>query len=153
MLAAEHDDSDLVCDSLRYVEPLQLGVQQPWQAPVELVGTGKDMPTCKARLFYCKGASLARMPFPSWTTHTADSRNQTQVHWWKSAALNTQPRLRLSFSFKIWRRQTAQNKYWLDSNCASPTLSQSTCCGQLQRTQHKPTHFLVLQLDPRPFRF
>jgi len=29
MLAAEHDDSDRVCDSLRYVEPLQLGVQQP----------------------------------------------------------------------------------------------------------------------------
>ena len=43
MLAAEHDDSELVCDSLRYVEPLQLGVQQPRQAPVELVGTGKDV--------------------------------------------------------------------------------------------------------------
>ena len=42
MLAAEHDDSELVCDSLRYVEPVQLGVQQPRQAPVELVGTGKD---------------------------------------------------------------------------------------------------------------
>ena len=26
MLAAEHDDSELVCDSLRYVEPVQLGV-------------------------------------------------------------------------------------------------------------------------------
>ena len=38
MLAAEHDDSELVCDSLRYVKP----VQQPRQAPVELVGTGKD---------------------------------------------------------------------------------------------------------------
>jgi len=34
MLAAEHDDSELVCDSLRYVEPVQLGVQQPRQAPV-----------------------------------------------------------------------------------------------------------------------
>ena len=41
MLAAEHD-SELVCDSLRYVEPVQLGVQQPRQTPVELVGTGKD---------------------------------------------------------------------------------------------------------------
>ena len=39
MLAAEHDDSELVSDSLRYVEPVQLGVQQPRQAPVELVGT------------------------------------------------------------------------------------------------------------------
>ena len=35
VLAAEHDDS------LRYVEPVQLGVQQPRQAPIELVGTGK----------------------------------------------------------------------------------------------------------------
>ena len=42
MLAAEHDDSELVCDSLRYVEPVQLRVQQPRQAPIELVGTGKD---------------------------------------------------------------------------------------------------------------
>ena len=42
MLAADHDDSELVCDSLRYVEPVQLGVQQPRQAPVELVSTGKD---------------------------------------------------------------------------------------------------------------
>ena len=42
MLAAEHGDSELVCDSLRYVEPVQLGVQQPRQAPVELMGTGKD---------------------------------------------------------------------------------------------------------------
>jgi len=42
VLAAENDDSELVCDSLRYVEPVQLGVQQPRQAPVELVGTGKD---------------------------------------------------------------------------------------------------------------
>ena len=42
MLAAELDDSELVCDSLRYVEPVQLGVQQPRQAPVELVSTGKD---------------------------------------------------------------------------------------------------------------
>ena len=42
MLAAEHDDSELVCDSLRYVEPVQLGVQQPRKTPVELVGTGKD---------------------------------------------------------------------------------------------------------------
>ena len=42
MLAAEHDESELVCDSLRYVEPVQLGVQQPRQAPVELMGTGKD---------------------------------------------------------------------------------------------------------------
>jgi len=42
MLAAEHDDSELVCDSLRYVEPVQLGVQQPRKALVELVGTGKD---------------------------------------------------------------------------------------------------------------
>ena len=42
MLAAEHDDSELVCDSLRYVEPVQLGVQQPRLTPVELVGTGKD---------------------------------------------------------------------------------------------------------------
>ena len=41
VLAAEHDDSELVCDSLRYVEPVQLGVQQPRQAPIELVGTGK----------------------------------------------------------------------------------------------------------------
>ena len=42
MLAAERDDSELVCDSLRYVEAVQLGVQQPRQAQVELVGTGKD---------------------------------------------------------------------------------------------------------------
>ena len=44
MLAAEHDDSELVCDSLRYVEPVQLGRQQPRLAPVELVSTctGKD---------------------------------------------------------------------------------------------------------------
>ena len=42
MLAAEHDDFELVCDSLRYVEPVQLRVQQPRQAPVELVSTGKD---------------------------------------------------------------------------------------------------------------
>ena len=42
MLAAERDDSELVCDSLRYVEPVPLGVQQPRQATVELVGTGKD---------------------------------------------------------------------------------------------------------------
>jgi len=42
MLAAELDDSELACDLLRYVEPVQLGVQQPRQAPVELVGTGKD---------------------------------------------------------------------------------------------------------------
>jgi len=42
VLAAEHDDSELVCDSLRYVEPVQLGVQQPRQAPVALMGTGKD---------------------------------------------------------------------------------------------------------------
>ena len=42
VLAAEYDDSELlVCDSLRYVEPVQLGVQQPRQAPVELVGTDK----------------------------------------------------------------------------------------------------------------
>ena len=37
MLAAEHDDSELVCDSLRYAEPVQLGVQQPRQTPIELV--------------------------------------------------------------------------------------------------------------------
>ena len=43
MLAAEHDDSELVCDSLRYVEPVQLGVQQPRQTPVELTSTGKDV--------------------------------------------------------------------------------------------------------------
>ena len=42
MLAAEHDYSKLVCDLLRYVEPVQLGVQQPRQAAVALVGTGKD---------------------------------------------------------------------------------------------------------------
>ena len=42
MLAAEHDDSELVCDSLRYVEPVQLSVQQPRQALVKLVGTIKD---------------------------------------------------------------------------------------------------------------
>ena len=42
VLAAEHDDSELVCDSLRYVEPVQLSVQQSRQAPVELVGTSKD---------------------------------------------------------------------------------------------------------------
>jgi len=42
VLTAEHDDSELVCDSLRYVESVQLGVQQPQQAPVELVSTGKD---------------------------------------------------------------------------------------------------------------
>ena len=42
MLAVEHDDCELVCDSIRYVEPVQLDVQQPRQAPVELVGTGKD---------------------------------------------------------------------------------------------------------------
>ena len=42
MLAVEHDDSELVCDLLRYVEPVQLGVQQPRQDPVELVGTDKD---------------------------------------------------------------------------------------------------------------
>ena len=40
VLAAEHDDSELVCDSLRYVEPVQLGVQHPRQTPVELVGIG-----------------------------------------------------------------------------------------------------------------
>ena len=34
MLAADHDDSELVCDSFRYVEPVRLGVQQPRQAPV-----------------------------------------------------------------------------------------------------------------------
>jgi len=45
VLAAEHDDSKLVCDSLRYVQPVQLGVQQPRQTPVELVGTGKDAAT------------------------------------------------------------------------------------------------------------
>jgi len=39
VLAAEHDDSKLMRDSLRYVEPVQLGVQQPRQTPVELVGT------------------------------------------------------------------------------------------------------------------
>ena len=38
MLAAKHYDLELVCDSLMYVEQ----VQQPRQAPVELVGTGKD---------------------------------------------------------------------------------------------------------------
>ena len=42
MLAAEHDDSELVCDLLRYVEPVQLGVQQPRQTQDELVGIGKD---------------------------------------------------------------------------------------------------------------
>ena len=42
MLAAEPDDFELACDSLRYVEPVQLGVQQPRQGPVELVGTGKE---------------------------------------------------------------------------------------------------------------
>jgi len=42
VLAAEHDDSELICDSLRYVEPVQLGVQQPRQAPVELMSTGND---------------------------------------------------------------------------------------------------------------
>jgi len=42
VLAPKHDDSELVCDSVRYVEPLQLGVQQSRQAQVELVGTGKD---------------------------------------------------------------------------------------------------------------
>jgi len=46
VLAAEHDDHELVCDSLRYVTPVQLSVQQPRQAPVELVGTGKDMGSC-----------------------------------------------------------------------------------------------------------
>jgi len=40
VLAAERDDSELVCDSLTYVEPVQPGVQQPRHAPVELVGTG-----------------------------------------------------------------------------------------------------------------
>ena len=42
LMAARHDDTELVCDSLRYFEPVQLSVQQPRQAPVELVGTGKD---------------------------------------------------------------------------------------------------------------
>ena len=42
MLAAEHDDSELVGDSLRYAEPVQFGVQQPRQTPVELVGKRKD---------------------------------------------------------------------------------------------------------------
>ena len=42
MLAAEHE---LVYDSHMYVEPVQLGVQQPRQAQVELVGTGKDAGT------------------------------------------------------------------------------------------------------------
>ena len=42
MLAAEHDDSELVCDSLSYVEPMQLGVQQPRQTAVEIVVTGED---------------------------------------------------------------------------------------------------------------
>jgi len=40
VLAAEHDNFELACDSLRYIELVQLGVQQPRQAPVELVGTG-----------------------------------------------------------------------------------------------------------------
>ena len=31
MLAAEHDESELIRDSLRHVEPVQLGVQQPRQ--------------------------------------------------------------------------------------------------------------------------
>ena len=39
MLAAEHDDSELICDSLRHVEPVQPGVQQPRQTAVELVDT------------------------------------------------------------------------------------------------------------------
>jgi len=38
VMTAEHDASDLTHDSLRYVEPVQLGVQQPRQTPVELVG-------------------------------------------------------------------------------------------------------------------
>ena len=40
--AGSRTDFELACDSLRYVEPVQLGVQQPRQAPVELVGTVKD---------------------------------------------------------------------------------------------------------------
>ena len=41
MLAAKLDDSDLICDSLKYVEPVQISVQQLRQTLVELVSTGK----------------------------------------------------------------------------------------------------------------
>ena len=39
MHAAEHHDAQLVGDSLRYMEPVQLGVQEPRQATVKLVCT------------------------------------------------------------------------------------------------------------------
>jgi len=44
VLAAERDGSvsELICDLLRYVESVQLGVQQPRQTQVKLVSTGKD---------------------------------------------------------------------------------------------------------------
>jgi len=47
VLAAERDDSELVCGSLRYVEPVQLGVQQLRQAPVELVDNDNDYSLCE----------------------------------------------------------------------------------------------------------
>ena len=37
--AAEHHDAQLIGDPLRYIEPVQLGVQEPRQATVKLVCT------------------------------------------------------------------------------------------------------------------
>jgi len=43
--AAEHHDAQLVSDSLRYIEPVQLGVQKPRQATVKL-GCTADHSSC-----------------------------------------------------------------------------------------------------------
>ena len=43
--AAEHHDAQLVGDSLRYMEPAQLGVQEPRQATVNL-GCTADHSSC-----------------------------------------------------------------------------------------------------------
>jgi len=43
--AAEHHDAQLVGDSLRYMEPVQLGVQEPRQATLKL-GFTADHSSC-----------------------------------------------------------------------------------------------------------
>jgi len=43
--AAEHHDTQLVDDLLRYIEPVQLGVQEPRQATVKL-GCTADHSSC-----------------------------------------------------------------------------------------------------------
>jgi len=43
--AAEHHDVQLVGDSLRYIEPMQLGMQEPRQATVKL-GCTADHSSC-----------------------------------------------------------------------------------------------------------